>query len=499
MQPLVICDRLIYRRQFVLGPRPVNFLPSHNVAEIGKYFYLTTHFDLNTIHIVEGNRSLSLLGFILDPHHPDADDSAILKQLLPELCSDAHPKEFLHRLNVYGGRWILIANNGSRITLFNDALGQRQLYYTSPPVNGEVWCGAQPGIIASILNLEPSRVAMEFVEAQKKSGQQEYWFPNDTSAYNDIRLLLPNHYLNLVTAQPQRFWPSACLPKLSLRHAVKEGAEQLRGLMLSAGNRFPLAVLMTAGWDSRVVLAAAKNLKTQVSYFTCNLGNARTADADWSVPARLLPKLGKNHRVLDVAERMDPEFKEIYLQNVPMAHECMGPTAQALFSFLPSSEVRVSGSGSETVRQQFRPSRWDAVTAETLASFAWTKEKFAIEAFGKWLEGVPKDTGFHILDLFYWEQKCGQWLAGGQVEWDLVGESFAPFNCRGLLSTLLSTDVAYRVGPHYELYRALLRELWPEVLTEPINPHKKPRTDPPSVKAKVRDILVKLHLIEFVR
>jgi len=80
MQPLVICDRLIYRRQFVLGPRPVNFLPSHNVAEIGKYFYLTTHFDLNTIHIVEGNRSLSLLGFILDPHHPDADDSAILKQ-----------------------------------------------------------------------------------------------------------------------------------------------------------------------------------------------------------------------------------------------------------------------------------------------------------------------------------------------------------------------------------------------------------------------------------
>jgi hypothetical protein len=54
--------------------------------------------------------------------------------------------------------------------------------------------------------------------------------------------------------------------------------------MLSAGNRFPLAVLMTAGWDSRVVLAAAKNLKTRVSYFTCNLGNARTADADWSVP-----------------------------------------------------------------------------------------------------------------------------------------------------------------------------------------------------------------------
>jgi hypothetical protein len=340
---------------------------------------------------------------------------------------------------------------------------------------------------------------MEFLDAQKKSGQQEYWFPNDISGYDDIRLLLPNHYLDLTTAQTHRFWPSTSLPKLSLRHVVKEGAKQLKGLMLSAANRFPLAVLMTAGWDSRSVLAAGKNLKTEVSYFTFDLGNGKTPDADISVPARLLCKLGKTHRVMNVPECMDPEFKQLYLQNVAMAHECWGPTAQALFKFLRSSEVRVSGSGSETVRQQFRPSRWHAVTAETLASFAWTKEKFAIEAFGQWLEGVPKDTGFHILDLFYWEQKCAQWLAGGQVEWDLVGESFAPFNCRGLLSTLLSADVAYRVEPHYELYRALLKELWPEVLTEPINPHKKRRTDSTSWKEKVIDILVKSHLVEFVR
>lgn len=499
MQPFEIHDRLMYRRQFVLGPRPVACFPAYNSFRVGDHFHLTAHADLNTVHTVEGNRSLTLLGFILDPRHPNADDSRILKQLMPELCSDSHPMDFLQTLNVYGGRWILIANNGSRITVCNDALGQRPLYYTPRLANGEVWCGAQPGIIGSLLGLEPSRLAMEFLDAQKRSGQQEYWFPNDISGYDDIRLLLPNHYLDLTTAQSHRFWPSTLLKKLSLRHAVREGAKQLRGLMLSAANRFPLAVLMTAGWDSRSVLAAGKNLKTEVSYFTCDLGNGKTAAADISVPARLLYKLGKAHRVLNVPESMDPEFKQLYLQNVAMAHECMGPTAQALFEFLGSSEVRVSGSGSETVRQQFRPSRWHAVTAETLASFAWTKERFAIEAFGQWLEGIPKDTGFHILDLFYWEQKCGQWLAVGQVEWDLVGESFAPFNCRELLSTLLSTHVAYRVEPHYELYRALLKELWPEVLAEPINPHKKPRTDSTSLKDKVRDILVKSHLIEFVR
>ena len=444
--------------------------------------------------------SLTLLGFILDPRHPQADDRAILEKLLPEVCSDTHPENFLQQLSIYGGRWILIANNGSRVTVFTDALAQRPVFYTPHLTNGEVWCAAQPAIIASILGLEPSRPALEFADAQQRNGRQEFWFPNDWSAYEEIKLLLPNHYLDLTNAQARRFWPTSCLPRLSVRQAVKEAARQLRGLMQSAGSRFSLAVLITAGWDSRVVLAATRNLKTEISYLTFNLGSARTAESDLSVPARLLPKLGKSHDVVDVPERMDPEFQQLYLQNTSMAHECWGPTAEALLKHLRSSAVRVTGNGSETVRQQFRPSAGrDAITAETLAAFAWTKEEFAIKAFEQWLAGVPKELGYDILDLFYWEQKCAQWLGVGQVEWDLVGEVVALFNSRALLSTLLSTHSAYRVGPQYELYRALLKELWPEVLSEPVNPHKKLGATGTSLKARVKSFLVKSHLIEYVR
>ena len=492
-------ERLLYRRQFVLGPRQVDCFPTLRVLRINEDLFLTTHPELSVARTADGRRSLTLLGFILDPVHPDASDSAIIKELLPELCSDARGKDSLKRLSTYGGRWILIADNGDDVAVFNDALGQRQLYYASSPANGEIWCAAQPGLIATILNLEPSQKAAAFAEAQRSCGQQEYWFPNDTTGYDEIKLLLPNHYLDLDKAQPCRFWPVTSLPKLSIGDAVKHAASQLRGLMLSAANRFPLAALMTAGWDSRTVLAAAKNITGDISYLTFDLGNGNTSAADINVPSALLHKFSKVHHVLKVPESMDPEFRQLYLRNVFGAHECWGATAQALFGFLSASQVRVSGSGSETVRQQFRPSRWDVVTPEILATFARTKEKFAVEAFGRWIEGVPKDSNVHILDLFYWEQKCGQWLAEGQVEWDLVGESFAPFNCRDLLSTLLSTDVAYRVEPHYELYRALLKELWEEVLSEPINPHKRARKEPASPKTIIRDLLVRFHLVEFVR
>lgn len=491
-------ERLRYRRQFVLGPRPLENFPSWKHVRIRDDVHVTAHPDLNTLQIRSSGKTLTLLGFVFDPQDSESDDSAILAQLLPDLCSGADCIESLQKTNRFGGRWVLIADTGSRITLLSDPLGQRQIYYTFPSIQGEVWCASQPGIIAEVLNLEPSANAMEFVETQKSRGQVEYWFPNDTSLYDNVKLLLPNHYLDLAQGKPQRFWPCSSLEKLPLRQAVKDGASLIRGLMMSAGNRFPLEVLITAGWDSRVVLAAAKDLKSEISYFTFVTAESDFEKPDVQVPARLLPKLGKVHHILDVSESMDPAFWQLYQQNVSAAHECWGPIAQALYRRSRPSGLRVSGSGSETVRQQFRPSVKGAVTPETLAGFANARQKFAIDAFAQWLAGVPKNIGFDVLDLFYWEQKCGQWLAVGQVEWDVAGESFAPFNCRTLLATLLAVHEHYRQLPHYELYSALLRELWPEVLSEPINPHKNRGADRLSLKAWVKGALVKSHLREYI-
>ena len=150
------------------------------------------------------------------------------------------------------------------------------------------------------------------------------------------------------------------------------------------------------------------------------------------------------------------------------------------------------------VRQQLRPAgyEYETVTPDTLSRFAKAKGEFAIEAFSQWLGQVPTDLNFDLLDLFYWEQKCGQWLAVGQVELDLGPECFTPYNCRTLLGTLLGTHRDYRVGPDYELYRALLTELSAAVLVEPINPHKGGWH--PARKRRIRGALVRLHVREYI-
>jgi hypothetical protein len=97
---------------------------------------------------------------------------------------------------------------------------------------------------------------------------------------------------------------------------------------------------------------------------------------------------------------------------------------------------------------------------------------FVVRAFDEWLSDTRNAFNVHLLDLFYWEQRMGNWQAMSQLEWDIVQEVFTPLNCRSLLATMLSVDEKYRRPPEFRLHRQLILSLWPDVLSEPINPHR---------------------------
>ena len=102
------------------------------------------------------------------------------------------------------------------------------------------------------------------------------------------------------------------------------------------------------------------------------------------------------------------------------------------------------------------------------------QNEFAMRYFSEWLQGLSNVHNVKVLDLFEWEQGHGNWLAMTQLEFDSAWRDiFTPYNCRNVLTTMLSVDEKYRKAPNYELFLALIRKLWPETLCEPINPQNK--------------------------
>ncbi len=58
-----------------------------------------------------------------------------------------------------------------------------------------------------------------------------------------------------------------------------------------------------------------------------------------------------------------------------------------------------------------------------------------------------------------------------QLEWDIVQETFTPYNCRLLMETMLGVNIKYRVIPSNIMYREIIKSLWEELLEIPINPN----------------------------
>ena len=474
-------ERLLFRRQFILGPRPVVRFPAWSHLTLGRGLQLTSHPDLQVCQARSEERCVTLLGFVLNPNAPEASDRDIVQGLLAGLEMDPSPAAWIKQTDSLAGRWVLIAERGQACWLLTDPLGYRQVFYTPGSLHG-VWAASQTGILSEELGLEEDPEAVAFIRALRRR-QPEYYFPGDTSPFKEIRHLLPNHYLDLRSGSSRRFWPAREIPPRPAAEVAKENARILQNIVASACHRTELALTLTAGKDTRLLLAASKAPCHEIYYNTWRYWDMTQRSPDIQIPSRLLARLGLEQHVIRCPVHMNRRFRATLRRNVPMAHDAIGVIAQGLLDGFPAQRLQMMGDGIPVsdwglwfrARLQARDARGnrDPVTPDTLAWLTDRGEPFALEAFRRWLSDV-KDAKVDVLDLFGWEDTESNFVGMTQAEMDVAHDVLVPYCCRRFLENMLSAPPSSREQPRYELHRLMLQELWPDVLVEPINPPVKP-------------------------
>ena len=470
--------RPLYRcNQFVLGPEFAPGLEDWTQVVVGPRLKLTAHPALNVIQVTTGTKSLTLLGFLLDPYVSGDNDRQILTRLLDRFESlDA----LITATGPLGGRWAIVAVDGDEEHLFNDALGLRQVFHTLPGAVGEVFAMSEAGLGAAMLDLPIDDAAQAYMDSETFRADREYKWPMAASAFYGIRRLVPNHSLDLRRGVARRFWPTQALPALALEEGVKRAGRALHGLVQAAANRFDLAVAITSGIDSRVVFAACKDIADSVSFVTVRQWNMSDKSPDITIPAVLLAKLGLKHEVILAPVTTTPEFGRIFKSNVYLAHDYYGPDAEAILGHFGRKKVVVTGSGGEVARCQGRQQlpffdRKRVTPAYLSRCEMHGRNEYSECYFKEWLQDVGVVDGIDRLDLFEWEQGCGSWLATTQLEFDIAWKDiFTPFNSRELLTVMLSVPSRYRKGQKPAFFMRVVEHLWPETMHAPINPHKQP-------------------------
>ncbi|MFM1651726.1 hypothetical protein ACI7RC_06450 [Brevibacillus sp. B_LB10_24] len=465
-------DKLLYRRQYILGPRYQMKRKGWKQLRIGENLCATVHPELETIQTEANGIQLTLLGFIIDPFRPLYSNEEVLQNI------NRNARNFddvIFQTDCCGGRWLIIYSDGAGVKLFHDTCGLRQVFYTRS--NGEVWCGSQPAILVDCLEetfFEFDESAMELIDSPQFDKTERVW-PGEGTIYKAIKHLMPNHYLDVITGSTARFWPTEKLEELDVGYAVRLGTEMLQGSLQAAANRYDLMLPVTAGWESRTLLAASRAFSDKITYYISKHCELNANSADIRVPMQLLPRLGLQLNVMECERSMDPQFREILHKNVTMARTL--PKSLTIFHHYKYSQGRlnVCGNGSEVAKKcvytYFDRKRIDGRFLALITGYK--NVGFATGQYDKWLQDtrhIAKEYNIDIFDLFYWEQRMGTWGAMYPAEQDIAIEEFWPFSNRKLLTTLMKVDTRYRNPPHYVLYRELIASMWKETLREPINP-----------------------------
>ena len=291
------------------------------------------------------------------------------------------------------------------------------------------------------------------------------WFPAGLTAHRGVERLLVNHYLDLDRWTQHRHWPSAPIPQADLEAACGRVLEATRRTVKALHASEELAVSLTAGNETRFILAACRGMAPELNFVTADVPDAAL---DVHQARELARRFGLHHSVLP-NRRADAQQAEDWQRR---AGFCIGgsnmwnhPTVAPL-----KGRMLIAGNGGETGRAFFwRPSD----TAETEIDVDRLLPRFGMPAHPRiraavavWLSGVEGFDPFLKLDLAYLELRVGCWaFAQSYVMPDLPEVS--PMMSRDSVEAMLSLPPAARRTNG--LILTGIRIAWPELLDLPIN------------------------------
>jgi hypothetical protein len=478
-------ERLKFRRQFLVGRDLYTPNKYWKAVKLRHDLHLSIHKDLAYFSKEDGEKRVVLIGLAVDCNSPYKEESEITSDLLQQ-GQNLH--SILSATKPLAGRWVVLYENHKITTIFTDPTGLRQVYYY---YNGDrCWCASQPALINQVVPLAQSsdESLLEFRKSIITKKREFDWFSNKT-AFESCYQLTPNHYLTLHDGLQTRFFPSEPISVSSdADDLVVETAAYLKNIMNGINHKYNAQFALSAGFDSRILLASSHDFSGEAKYFVNDLGNLKAHHEDIYIPMNLSKKLNLNLEIIHGVQDVPDWFIHQISDNISdfRVYPVSPKIKNIYYRYLQKNTglVLVNGNIIETVRIKEQRIKYDAAVegkntdakANVLLDFTGYEGDFMLNEIKRWMTDI--DDVFLIeeaslVDLFYWEQLMGNWGALHPAEQDIACDQIRPFNCRLLLETCLKVPKRKRTAPEYEFFKNIISELWPEVLSEPINPGPK--------------------------
>ncbi|MEM9770834.1 MAG: hypothetical protein AAF889_04400 [Cyanobacteria bacterium P01_D01_bin.73] len=388
----------------------------------------------------------------------------------------------------WGGRFVFIALGDRLKRLYLDSGGTLSAVYSKER--------QVAGSTVSALVLDDSshaNWAKSIGEFPDQKANQFY--PLSLTSDPEFRRVLPNHYLDLerweITRHHPKF-PLAAITEQDVPEAIGQMVDCLRKNITAIANTYSRVYMpLTAGRDSRMLLACSQPVRHKITYVTFDLATGNLlqrffpslreyrfqdgARRDLSTAKKLASGLHLSHQIMPVPMSVSESVRLDYLRRIGFAGCGSGKARSHSWSCEHHADLSgawLTGWAGEVGRCYYW--RKNDVTRKHLPKWDILKRRMkmatipgAKEALVQWLSALPDVSAPEMLDLLYLENRLGGWASPHTYGFAPFALAAHPFCHREVF------DIMMRLPPEYRLRQTLtddiIRCAWPELGDFPFN------------------------------
>ena len=467
-------EAAILSEQFILCRDPEH-VPAGWPTQVAASWRLAHHPSLPVVRIV--NHRDDLVGWILGYA---VDDEGVLLEGGVTVTAPVDTTDELEQwVYLHAGRFAVVVVTEAFERVYLDAAGSLSMVYSEA-----VACAAStPAVVPLTSETEELVEEMELVGIPGVG-----MYPLHLTPRRNVLRLLPNHFLDLRTWSAERHWPATVeLRARETAEVVSTVVDRVRLVIAALVEKRPVLQRLTAGRDSRMLLACSRPFADRITFFTAeHLRSDETSWLDCTVAARMSKDLGLRYVRLPRRRPTPGELKEWQLRTGWSVGEEKGRQAYATFKGLPAGHADLVAMCGELGRAEHWPEQlpdfWTPrpgtphFARDQLLEFfmnlyfpaSVARHPRSESTVAEWLDATRSYDMYFVHDLFYIEQRLGTW--GGVFPYAFAVDGrflLFPFSDRRAFEAMMSLPVEARLAD--EMTQLLIEQEWPELLSYPFN------------------------------
>ncbi|MBY6212897.1 asparagine synthetase B family protein [Microbulbifer agarilyticus] len=458
-------------KQYLIARQPISELSGwRNVEYLGWCLSLSKEVPLISVENLEGELIGRIIGWVIWQGKllQDGDTIQSTNQ------ADGIAVEY----EAFCGRFVYLYPLQRQLAAITDAGGMMSLVFSTDLEAA----ASTPAALQMIQELHFDQVTFDALTA----GRPKKWLPFGVTPYHGVKRLLPNHRLTLSDWNIERTYPHLANVdgkhiESSLSHTPSSDGfdvENVTGLLAGWVKQNVKALVnaghnvahLTGGVDSRMILAASRELSEQMRFQTVSADDAGTR-LDNHIAGRIARKFGLNYSTLPFEQPTDADI-QAWRQRTGYCVE------DAVTQLCTTARIHnnhcheMTGTCGEALKSPYwYPSDEDLSTLTTqglLRRFEFPENDITRKLADAWIGEFPANiSAGNLLDFAYVELRLGCWAGPSMFGHDVPFPSISPFNSARYYRAILA--IPEKTRARGDLIPAVYRHLWPELLDTPFN------------------------------